>query len=634
MPGLLSKSALRRGGSGQYINIVNAQPQLPPTPTTSTGYTIVTDDKLITSYLSSLGNLEMNSGTVYSTTPDQSIKLLGTGTGTVLVLGGALSTSTTTGALQVIGGISSTQDLFVNGLTIGQGYQGVNNIVIRGVAQPIPNDANNGQESIAIGYDVLGGIASSRSVIAIGRGALSSGTQLVGQVAIGDRSLTALGIVTSQPAGAITNISKSSPAVVTVANHKLSTGTEVIITGLTQGPTELNSTTYWINVLSSSTVALYLDDILSVPVDTGSMSTYVNGGTLNIEFVYDENTAFGADTGANLINGRQNLFLGPRAGQFLTTGSYNVFLGHEDANNMITGDANISINGGRLVNGLNNQISIGSTIYYDGAGNLSLLANTSLGQGLQSYGTNTGALVVSGGAGIQKDLWVGGIIHGQIDGNSLSSALAGLSVLASTATSVIINDTTSTSTVYYVALAEQKNGNASPLDADANVYYNTTNTTFTAPIFHATSGTISTSTATGDVVVKGGVGIGGDVNIGGVLTVAGAPGDIHRVRNITAATVTATTGISVTGTAISTSTTTGALQVVGGAGIQGSVYSADGNSKENSLLYTPRVLVGTATVVTSITPRVGDFWFDISTNAQYQYIDDGGQRFWLQIAQI
>lgn len=573
MPGLLSKSALRSGGSGQYINLVNAQPQLPPTDTTSTGYTVVTDDKLITTYRSSLGNLEMNSGTIYSSTPDQSIKLVGTGTGTVLVLGGALSTSTNTGALQVIGGIATTQDIFVNGLTIGQGYQGVNNLVIRGIAQPIPDDANDGQESIAIGYNVLGGISSSRNVIAIGRGALSSGTQLVGQVAIGDLSLNSLGNFPVQVAGSITDITQASPTVVTVVGHGLSTGSVVTITSLTQGPVDLNNNNYYINVLSANTVALYSDDILFTPVDSRFMPVYVDGGTLSRVRFYDENTALGANTGLNLIEGRQNVFVGPRAGQFLTTGSFNVFIGHEDANNMITGDANISINGGRLVNGLNNQISIGSVLYFNGTSNLSLLANTGVGLGTQSFGTTTGALVVSGGVGIQKDLWVGGTIHGSIDGASLTSALASLDVLSSTSTqanNILVHDTTSTMT-YYVALVETKDGNYSPVDADAGVYYTSSSTTFTVPKFNTTAATSATSTITGDIVVSGGVGVGG------------------------------------------------------------SVYSQDGNTSLNGLLYTPRVLVGDFNVLTGINPNPGDFWIDIDSQAEYQYITDEGQGYWLQI---
>jgi len=52
MPRLLSGSTLRRGGSGEFLDLKGAQPQLPPTPTTSTGYTLVTDNLLRTSYRS------------------------------------------------------------------------------------------------------------------------------------------------------------------------------------------------------------------------------------------------------------------------------------------------------------------------------------------------------------------------------------------------------------------------------------------------------------------------------------------------------------------------------------------------------------------------------------------------------
>jgi hypothetical protein len=609
MPGLISKSALRSGGSNTYIKLENAQPQLPPTPTTSTGYTVVTDSKLVTTYRSSLGNLEMNSGTVYSNLPDGTIRLVGTGTGTVLVLGGASSTSTNTGALQVIGGISSTKDIFVNGLTIGQGYEGVNNIVLRGVALPVGLDANDGQQSIAIGYDVLEGISSSRNTIAIGRGALSSGTELIGQLAIGDKALHSLGNLTVWPVGAITGISQASPAVVTLVNHGLSTGTVVQITGLLSGPTDLNNEDYWVNVLSLDTLALYTDNILNASLDTTGLPAYTTGGNLSRVLFYDENTALGANAGMELVDGRQNLFLGPLAGQFLTTGSYNVFIGHEASNNMITGNENISINGGRLVDGLDNQISIGSVLYYDGLTDLYITSEATIGTGTQSAGTDTGALVVDGGVGISKDLYVGGKIYGSIDASSLSE-LSELGILANTATNamnVLINNSVS-ATTYYVALTEQKDGNYSPLDADTNVYYNTENQTLTSTKFSTLGETNSTSTNTGDIIVSGGIGVGKDLYIGGKIFVIS--------------------------TAASTSTTTGALQVTGGISTQDHIYSLDGGEKENRLLYTPRVLVGTSTVVTSITPRVGDFWIDTAENAQYQYIDDSGQRFWLQIAII
>ena len=115
MPGLISGSTLRRGGSGQFIDLKGAQPQLPPSPTTSTGYTIVTSDKLVTTYSSSLGNIQFSSGTAYSNVVNQPLKLIGTGTTSVIVSGGTVSTSTNTGALVVEGDSSTWGDLRVGG---------------------------------------------------------------------------------------------------------------------------------------------------------------------------------------------------------------------------------------------------------------------------------------------------------------------------------------------------------------------------------------------------------------------------------------------------------------------------------------------------------------------------------------
>ncbi len=117
MPGLISGSTLRRGGSGQFIDLKGAQPQLPPTPSTSTGFTLITDEKLVTTYASSLGNIQFSSGQMYSNLSNQNINLIGTGTSRIVVSGGTATTSTNTGALTVEGGVGISQDLFVGGNT-------------------------------------------------------------------------------------------------------------------------------------------------------------------------------------------------------------------------------------------------------------------------------------------------------------------------------------------------------------------------------------------------------------------------------------------------------------------------------------------------------------------------------------
>jgi hypothetical protein len=115
MPGLISGKTLRSGGSGQFIDLKNAQPQLPPSPSTSTGYTLITSDKLVTSYASSLGNIEFNNGVAYSNISGQSVNLYGTDTTSIVISGGTETTSTNTGALVVQGGVGVWGNMRVAG---------------------------------------------------------------------------------------------------------------------------------------------------------------------------------------------------------------------------------------------------------------------------------------------------------------------------------------------------------------------------------------------------------------------------------------------------------------------------------------------------------------------------------------
>jgi hypothetical protein len=117
MPSLLSGSTLRRGGSGEFIDLKGAMPQLPPSPTTSTGYTVVTNSLLQTTYSSSLGNIEFNAGSLWSNILGQQIRLIGTDTLSVVVSGGTTATSTNSGALVVEGGLGIWGDFYVGGST-------------------------------------------------------------------------------------------------------------------------------------------------------------------------------------------------------------------------------------------------------------------------------------------------------------------------------------------------------------------------------------------------------------------------------------------------------------------------------------------------------------------------------------
>lgn len=305
MTRLLSGSTLRRGGSGQFIDLAGAQPQLPPTDTTATGFTLITRSDLITEYRSSLGFIEFATATMYSSLPQGTIRIAASGTA-------YLSTTTSTGVLVVQGGIgvggnmTIAHDINVNGLTLGQGYQGTNNIVLRGTANTNTSVLENGQSSIAIGYDVLTGLLTANKNIAIGRKALSSGSNISNTIAIGDSALSRVGTnnnpiianisnVTIVPSTSVTNITTSTPIQITANGHGLSSGTKIILQGViglatsTGASSVINDTSFWIWEIDANNFYLYNNRALTIP-SIGSTTTfngsivsltnYVSGGTV------------------------------------------------------------------------------------------------------------------------------------------------------------------------------------------------------------------------------------------------------------------------------------------------------------------------------------------------------------------
>ena len=626
MPKLLSGSSLRAGGSNTFINLSGAQPQLTTSSSTSTGFTINTDRFLVTTYRSSLGNLEMNSGTIFNNIPNGNITLAGTGTGFVFVSSSTASTSTTTGALVVRGGIGvggtiwTAEDIHVNGLTIGQGYKGINNIVIQGTAKPQTTEFSDGQESIVIGNDALKGLSTAYKTIAIGNNALSSGTEIRNTIAIGDNALNATGSIQYVLAAAITDITKASPARVTAAGHSLVTGTYITIVGVA-GMTEINGLKCYAKVIDSSTLDLYSNVIVTTPINSTGYSTYTGSGTLNRLLTRDNNIGIGNNAGAKLIDGEQNFFFGESVAKNLTTGSFNFLIGHNVGQNLITGSGIIGIGGDNLVDGVDNQINIGSAFYYNGMGHLELITDVTLGLGTPcgtdtaalwviggtniespdtAISTTTGALVVTGGAGFGRDVWIGndltvlGVINGAINtttnirggargsvpfqtstgttsllpigatGTVLVSdgyipywgdagGAGGLGII-STGTQAVFVHEASTNSVYYVGMSESI-GNYSRFDGDAALKYVTTSSNVNTSTYYS-SGT--------------------------------------NILNV-----------------------------------PGSVYSATGNPDEYNLLYSPRVTLSDSAPAN---PRVGDFWIDTVNGVELQWIKDGNNAFWIQFA--
>jgi hypothetical protein len=627
MTKLLSGSTLRSGGSNTFINLSGAQPQLPESPSTGTGFTLVTDNLLQTTYRSSLGNLEMNSGTIFNNIPNGNITLAGTGTGFVYVSSSTASTSTTTGALVVNGGIGvgggiwANEDIHVNGLQIGRGFEGVNNIVITGSADPQINEFSNGQESVAIGYDALLGLSTAYKSIAIGRNALSTGTEIRNSIAIGDGALKETGSVASLPIGSITDISATNPIVVTVVGHGTTTGTHVVITGVS-GMTEINDLTCYVKAITPDTLELYSNLIVTSPIDGTGFTAYSGDGTLSRLLDRDNNIAIGTNAGNKLIDGKQNFFFGDGIAANLTTGSYNFFIGHEVGQNLTHGNGIIAIGGDNIVDGVDDQVNIGSVFYYNGLGNLELMADVEVGLGTPcgtstaalwviggahisdnvcvestetSTSTTTGAIVVTGGVGIGKDVFIGqdltvlGIINGSI--NTATNLFGGArgSVPFQTSTGITSLLPIGTSGTFLVS------------DGDVPFWGDL-----------GSIGLGGASTATESIFVN--AVIPETTYYLGLSEVINDYSPFDGDSALTYVTTTATTSTFYSsGTSI--------------LNVPGSIYSNDGNVNEGNLLYSPSVIVS-ATAPTN--PKVGDFWIDTVNGVELQWIQDGSDRFWIQ----
>lgn len=692
MTRLLSGSTIRRGGSEEFIDLKGAMPQLPPSETTATGFTLVTDSLLRTTYRSSLGFVEFTSATMFSSLPEGTIRVKATGST-------FLSISTTTGNLVVEGGVGIGgnmhigKDIVVNGLTIGKGYEGINNIVITGAADPQFTSFNDGQASIAIGYDALQGLTTSYKNIAIGRYALHSGTNLSNNIAIGDSALKNIGFVYALPMVPIIGASQTNPVVITTfGNHNLNSGTYVSFSGII-GMTELNDQSYYVQSLSTNTISLYSDNILSTSVDGTGFNPYIGNGTVDRILSKNNNIAIGVNSGKNLYDGEKNFFIGDGVGSNLTTGSNNFFIGHDIGTNIVSGSNNIALGGDNLVNGRDNQVNIGSVFYYDGLGDLQLNADAEIGLGstatitpanaIVSTSTFTGGLVVIGGLVVtensilNKDIKIlsstnasstisgalivgGGVgVGGNLYvGNQLNVTGSGSVVLSPQNANVIIqpsvNGTVSIQPSVVPGTIDNVDiGNGIPRFGTFIIVTATTRV-------NVLGSDNSLSTSSGALIVRGGVGIGKDLWVGGKIygpSVGSLDGQLVFVNTATSNTyylgltnfigsysnVLSTSTLSfdntlgkldvsrinVTSTLSSTVTNSQQSVVInGGAYVDKGIYSVTSGNEYENNLIYSPRV--TISTTTPLSPRVGDFWIDPTFGVELQYVQDGASRFWVQ----
>jgi hypothetical protein len=109
--------------------------------------------------------------------------------------------------------------------------------------------------------------------------------------------------------------------------------------------------------------------------------------------------------------------------------------------------------------------------------------------------------------------------------------------------------------------------------------------------------------------------------------------DVATLQSVTGRGSTTTNVVHFANTSNSTSTQTGSLYASGGIGVAkdivvgGDVYSQGGSPAYNYKLYTPQVTVSTSTPLSA---RIGDFWIDPNIGVEYQYVPNGTQTVWIQ----
>ena len=222
---------------------------------------------------------------------------------------------------------------------------------------------------------------------------------------------------------------------------------------------------------------------------------------------FNQNTAIGYQTLANLAGGASNTAVGYNAGNQLTGGSQNVTIGF-NSGNALGAQNNVTIIGSATGSGVEN----GRIILSDGAANVRIDFNGSTGDA-RIYSTTaasatlgTGALRVDGGASIASGLYLGGALY--------AGGSAGTSgyFLQSTATGiqwaqagVSVTDDTSTNATRYMTFTSSVSGAITTLFVSSSkITFNPSTGILTGAFSGPHNGTVgATTAATGNFTTLG-----------------------------------------------------------------------------------------------------------------------------------
>ena len=552
--------------------------------------------------------------------------------GNLVISNGTISTSTNSGALQVVGGVGIGGAINVGGyVTANNGFYSINTFTGT-YSDGIIVDYATGRGRVSVGPDdqlsfYSGGPAGtllatfSTGTTSIVSGAQSTSTTTGALVVTGG-----VGIGGNVNIGGLVSINNT----LTLGGDLLPTVSDTYSLG---SPTKRFKTLY----VSSGTLDVggllisntngYLSAVAIYSTGT-TASTSTNSGGLIVAggagiggSLYVGNTSTfqsqvsitstlastSTTTGALTIAGGLGVAGNGNIGGTLNVGNSSTFVGQLSINSTIA--ASSTTTGGLVVAGgagVGGQLYAGSTLTA-GANNANYVQLIGAGTGgngvIRAGGESTTGLIIGGGG------------SGNITFNGSTSATPGV------ATNFQVLNTQQAGNTNYITVAGAASGSGAILgstgtDASVNIVV----TPKGSGSVVVTSAVAATSTNTGALRITGGVGIGGDLVVGGNITAATLT---VSYTTVTQTLVTSPDIFTITNTTQSLGTGTGALTVAGGVGIGGNLNIGGtivgGGVRSSS----------TSTAPANAT--VGDIWYDTLTDDIYRYTSDGTNSYWLDI---
>jgi hypothetical protein len=589
MPGLLSGGKALKGTTGTtsiFITLPTAQLSLGNTPSTGTGFTLVTGANGLLGFTSTLGSILFQDGVVKSNQSNGNIVIQSTGTGTVNLVGNVLING-----LDLVSAIGTITNLTVVNAT-------VTNLTVTGsIAFTSATSTATFASSVLIKKD----LSVEQQFNAKGNVALNPDAGLV-QIKPGFG-----GSVEIYPSGLgrmdNTNIGDIQPA-----NGTFVYLTATYLTAYNFSATSFSATTGTFDLVQATNIRVTNSLTAGQVYDSGTrVIRQINAGT---------------DTVAVANAGVVDIWN-------ISTLQSVVARGNTSSNPIhitSTNSATSQITGALIVDG---GIGIGGDLYarniYDNG--TRVIKQVIAGVGLSGGGTgpvvaltNTGVVSLIGGTDTR-----------------VSSTTGNVTVWnASTLQTVTDRGWTTTNYIHiqngYSQIGTGSNSIGGTwteavfvVDGDAgiggNLYINGN--------FYAAGKSVLTTSSVGGAIT------GGDdiVVIANSSTGELVFNDVSTLQSVTNRGSTTTNRITFANTTNSTSTTSGAIRVSGGVGVNkdvfvgGDVYSQGGSPAYNYKLYTPQVTVSTSTPLNS---RIGDFWIDPSIGVEYQYVPNGTQTVWIQ----